>query len=274
MNRILKILTVIVLMALAPAAAYPQSASESYDTGLALMKKQDYAGAIASFRASMAINKSAANVKKCKAQIAKCQRLQKNSKAKAPVPAAPQKSLIIPHPMLTVAANPENELGVEIDVTPESNDWMASVNSNPGWIELSKSMDGKYLIVKVAPTDKTVVRHADITVVYDNLSRTIHVSQLGNEPELSASNLFTKFKKKGGQMLINVNCNSDTVYANNFNWIIEKAPEWCNAEGTSTNLVLNVEPIEKKDPFYKTGRTGDIILRSQNQECIIRIDQK
>jgi hypothetical protein len=38
--------------------------------------------------------------------------------------------------------------------------------------------------------------------------------------------------------------------------------------------VLKVEAIDKKDPFYKTGRTGDIILRSQDQECVIRVDQK
>ena len=273
MNRILKILTVIVLMALTPAFAFAQSASESYDNGLALMKKQDYNGAIASFKASMAINKSAANVKKCKAQIAKCQKLLKN-KGKTTTTAAPTKSLVIPHPMLSVPAKPENELGVQIDVTPESNDWTANVNGNVSWIELSKSMDGKYLVVKVEPTDKTIVRHADISVIYDKITRTVHVAQAGNEVELVPSTTFAKFRKKGGQMLINITCNSDTTYSNSFNWTIEKAPDWCNAEGTSTNLVLNVNPLEKKDPYYKTGRTGDIILRSQGKECVIRVDQK
>jgi hypothetical protein len=273
MIRIFRILTVVMLMTLTSAFAYAQSASESYDNGMALMKKQDYAGAIASFKASMAINKSAANVKKCKAQIAKCQKLQRN-KGRAAAPAAPQKSLVIPHPMLYVAANPENELGVQIDTTPESNDWNATINGNASWLELSKSMDGKYLVVKAEPTDKTIVRSADISVVYDKLTRTVHVAQAGKDVELVPSTLFIKFKKKGGQMLVNINCNSDTIYDNNYNWIIEKAPEWCNAEGTSTNLVLNVDPLVKKDPYYKTGRTGDIILRSQSQECIIRIDQK
>lgn len=273
MIKILRILTVVMLMILTPVFAFAQSATESYDNGLALMKKQDYAGAIASFKASMTINKSAANVKKCKAQIAKCQKLQKN-KGKVSSPAAPQKSLVIPQPMLFVAANPDNELGVQIDTTPESNDWNATVNGNASWLELSKSMDGKYLVVKVEPTDKTVVRTADISVVYDKLTRTVHVEQAGKEVELVPSTLFLKFKKKGGQMLVNINCNSDTIYANNFNWMIKKAPEWCNAESTSTNLVLNVDALEKKDPYYKTGRTGDIVLCSQNQECIIRVDQK
>ncbi len=273
MNRILRILTVVILMTLTPAFVYAQSASESYDNGMALMKKQDYSGAIASFKASMAINKSAANVKKCKAQIAKCQKLMKN-KGKASAPAVVEKKLNIPNPILSVPANPANDLGVQIEVFPESNDWTASVVGNVNWIELSKSMDGKYLVLKVSPTDKTIVRQAEVNVEYENLARKIQVNQAGKAVELVASELFTKFKKKGGQMLINVSCNSDTVYANNTNWTIEKAPEWCNAEGTSTNLVLKVDALDKKDPFYKTGRTGDIILRSQRQECVIRVDQK
>jgi hypothetical protein len=271
MNRIFRIVTIVMLMALTSACAYAQSASEYYIIGRTLMKKGDYSGAIDEFKKSMTVNKSAANVKKCKAQIAICKR---HINPKPVAPAAPQKSLVIPHPMLYVAANPENELGVQIDTTPESNDWNATINGNASWLELSKSMDGKYLVVKAEPTDKTIVRSADISVVYDKLTRTVHVAQAGKDVELVPSTLFIKFKKKGGQMLVNINCNSDTIYDNNYNWIIEKAPEWCNAEGTSTNLVLNVDPLVKKDPYYKTGRTGDIILRSQSQECIIRIDQK
>ena len=49
-------------------SSFAQSATESYNKGVTLMNKGDYQGAIASFKASMAINKSAANVKKCKAQ--------------------------------------------------------------------------------------------------------------------------------------------------------------------------------------------------------------
>jgi hypothetical protein len=196
------------------------------------------------------------------------------NKGKASAPAVVEKKLNIPNPILSVPANPTNDLGVQIEVFPESNDWTASLVGNVNWIELSKSMDGKYLVLKVSPTDKTIVRHAEVNVEYEKLERKIQVNQAGKAVELVASELFTKFKKKGGQMLINVSCNSDTVYANNSNWTIEKAPEWCNAEGTSTNLVLKVDALDKKDPFYKTGRTGDIILRSQKQECVIRVDQK
>ena len=275
MNRILKILTVILLMALTPAYTYAQSASESYENGLALIKKQDYAGAIACFKASMAINKSAANVKKCNTQISKCQKLMKNSKAKTPAAApVPEKKLTISTSKLSAPAKPESDYAIQIDSSPEDNGWTAIVEEGVKWVELSKSMDGKVLRLKISPSEKTLVRHASVAVSYGNIIKKVMITQTGKDVELVPNTLFTKFKKKGGQMLINISCNSDTVYANNYNWMIEKAPEWCNAEGTSTSLVLNIAPLEKNDPYYKTGRTGDIILRSQNKECIIRIDQK
>ena len=94
MNRILKILTVILMMALTPTYIYAQSASDAYNKGVALMNKGDYQGAIASFKASMAINKSAANVKKCNAQITKCNRLAKKKTTTVEAPKkAPQKTL-------------------------------------------------------------------------------------------------------------------------------------------------------------------------------------
>lgn len=273
-NRILRLLTVMMLMTLTPVGAFGQSAAESYDTGLALMKKQDYSGAIDNFKKSMAINKSAANVKKCKAQISKCQKLMKNKgKTSTPAP-APEKKLDLSAYNLPVPANPPSAYSIQVTASPESNDWTAIAEGSVTWVELSKAMDSKSLQLKVQPTNSTIVRRASIAVTYGNVIKKINVTQAGKAVELVPSSLFTKFRKKGGQMLINVTCNSDTTYSNNFNWYVEKAPEWCNAENTSTNLVLNVAPLEKKDPYFKTGRTGDIILRSQDQEVIIRVDQK
>ena len=272
-KKTLSILTVILVITLVPVCSYAQSASESFDNGMALMKKQDYNGAIASFKASMAINKSAANVKKCKAQISKCQKLMKN-KGKSAAPVAVEKKLTLSTYTLPVPANPESEFSVKVETLPESSDWTAAPEGNVSWVELSKSMDSRSLQLKVQPTDKTTIRNAMISVSYGTEVKKINVKQAGKAVELIPSSAFTKFKKKGGQLLINITCNSDTTYSNNYNWFIDKAPDWCNAEGTSTNLVLNVEPIDKKDPLYKTGRTGDIIIRSQDQECVIRIDQK
>lgn len=80
-KTISKLMMIIGLLCFTPMVTYAQSANESYNKGVALMNKGDYQEAIASFKASMAINKSAANVKKCKAQIAKCNRLAKKREA-------------------------------------------------------------------------------------------------------------------------------------------------------------------------------------------------
>ncbi len=277
MNRIFYILIFIVMMAFVPETMMAQSASESYNNGLALMKSKDYNGAIASFKASMAINKSAANVKKCKAQISKCQKLLKGNVNKAtstPVESMPSRSLKVISAILPIPANPTADIMTSIETIPESSDWTAEMEGSCPWIELIKSMDGKSLILKCKPTDKTVTRDAEINVKYEDLTRKIRVRQQGKDVLLTASELFNKFKKKGGQQLIGITCNSDTTYSNNTNWMIEKAPDWCNAENTSTDLVLKVAPLEKESPFYKTGRTGDVVIRSQDKELIIRVDQK
>jgi len=273
-NNFFAFLTAILLFALMPVNVFAQSASESYKTGLALMKKQDYEGAIASFNASKAINKSAANVKKCNAQIRKAQRLQRNTK-KAPVQIV-EKKLTVNVPKLVFSAIPNAMKAVTIEASPDANDWLASVDPKAAsWCTLSKSIDGKDLQVSCQPTNLTIPRNAHISVTYGDLQRTIDVKQVGKPVEFGASSRFEKFsKKKGGKVLIDITCTSDTTYENQNNWIIEKSPDWCTAEGTKTSLVLTASPITKKDPDYKSGRTGDVILRSQNEEMIIRIDQK
>ena len=58
MKTIFKLLMIIGLLGLIPNPSFAQSASDSYNKGVALMNKGDYQGAIASFKASMAINNS------------------------------------------------------------------------------------------------------------------------------------------------------------------------------------------------------------------------
>ena len=147
-KTISKLMMIIGLLCFAPIASYAQSASESYNKGVALMNKGDYQEAIASFKASMAINKSAANVKKCKAQIAKCNRLSKKKKSGGDgdkKETAPQKQLTLSAYTLAFDAGEETKY-VGIETMPESSDWMANVASeHESWCKLGKSMDGKNL---------------------------------------------------------------------------------------------------------------------------------
>jgi tetratricopeptide (TPR) repeat protein len=270
---------IIGLLCFAPIVSYAQSASESYNNGVALMNKGDYQEAIASFKASMAINKSAANVKKCKAQIAKCNRLAKKKKSAGDgekKEAAPQKQLTLSAYTLTFDAGEETKY-VGIETLPESSDWMANVASeHESWCKLGKSMDGKNLQVTCLASSSTLSRQTGITVIYDQVTRFIKLTQKGNKPRIDATKADVKIKKrKGGTQKVGISCNSDTLYADNKNWELTKTPEWCEVTATSGNeITIKADAMAKNDPDFKSGRTGYIRIESQNEEFIIRVDQK
>jgi len=189
-KTISKLMMIIGLLCFAPIVSYAQSASESYNNGVALMNKGDYQEAIASFKASMAINKSAANVKKCKAQIAKCNRLAKKKKSGGDgekKEAAPQKQLTLSAYTLAFDAGEETK-HVGIETLPESSDWMANVASeHESWCKLGKSMDGKNLQVTCLASSSTLSRQTGITVIYDQVTRFIKLTQKGNKPRIDAN---------------------------------------------------------------------------------------
>ena len=267
------------LLCLIPTAGYAQSASESYNKGVALMNKGDYQGAIASFRASMAINKSAANVKKCNAQITKCNRLAKKKKSSnddSQQKAVPSKTLTLSTYTLMFDASEDTKL-VGVETLPESNDWTANVASeHESWCKLTKTMDSKNLQVNCLATSSTLSRTTGITVIYDQVTRFIKLTQKGIKPKIDVTKSDVKInKRRGGTQKVGVSCNSDTLYSDNKNWILTKTPEWCEVTASSGNeITIKAEAMAKTDPEFKSGRTGYIRIESQNEEFIIRVDQK
>ena len=278
-KTISKLMMIIGLLYFTPIVSYAQSASESYNKGVTLMNKGDYQEAIASFKASMAINKSAANVKKCKAQIAKCNRLAKKKKSSSDDEqknTAPSKQLTLSAYSLAFDANEETKY-VGIETMPESSDWIANVASeHESWCKLGKSMDGKNLQVTCLATSSTLSRQTGITVIYDQVTRFIKLFQKGKKPHIDATKADVKInKRKGGTQKIGINCNSDTLYSDNKNWELTKFPEWCDVTVTSGNeITIKADPMDKNDPEFKSGRFGYIRIESQNEEFIIRVDQK
>lgn len=277
MNKLLtKLFLALSLLCMGPLAGYAQSASDSYNKGVALMNKGDYQGAIASFKASMAINKSASNVKKCKAQINKCNRLAKQ-KDGGETAAPKTKVLNTSASALDFNAETETMKVVGIETQPESNDWLATVPKDAeDWCKLAKSMDGKELQVTCYPSESTILRKTIINVTYLQLSRQIEVVQRGIKVNFYAETPFVSLsKRKGGQKQVSITCNSDTLYENKMNWTVVKSPEWCQIQVPNKDLmIIKADKVAKESPDFKNGRTGDIIMRSQGQEFVIRIDQK
>ena len=277
-HRFHRLIMILGLLCFAPIASYAQSASESYNKGVSLMNKGDYQEAIASFKASMAINKSAANVKKCKAQIAKCNRLAKKKKSggEEEKTTAPSKQLTLSAYSLAFDAGEDTKY-VGIETMPESSDWMANVASeHESWCKLGKSMDGKNLQVTCLASNSTLSRQTGITVIYDQVTRFIKLTQKGKKPHIDATKADVKInKRKGGTQKVGISCNSDTLYADNKNWELTKTPDWCEVTATSGNeITIKADALTKNDPEFKSGRTGYIRIESQNEEFIIRVDQK
>ena len=262
------------MLLIIPFVSFAQSASDSYNKGIALMNKAAYTEAIACFRASMAINKSAANVKKCRTQINKCQRLQKRSAASVK-PVVEMARLDVNKTLMTFPADREQTIAAKVESAPANVDWTAVLSANASWCRLTKSMDGSELHVTCSPSNSTIQRTASVNIIFGELTHTINIVQKGKAVHLDTDSKFVSFtKRKGGSKVIIVNCESDTLYAANKNWIIEERPSWCTLEENQYTLKVTVNKLTKKDADYKTGRTGDIVLRSQNKKCTIRVDQK
>lgn len=276
-KTLIRLVMLIGFLVVTPCAGFAQSASESYNEGIALMNKGDYNGAIAKFKASMVINKSAANKKKCNAQIAKCNRLKKSGRGVEEAHKVSSKVLTLATHGLDFEYSEENLKLVGVETTPESDDWTATLDpeNSKEWIGLAKTMDGKNLQVNCLPFNNTIARFAKIHVIYGDKREIINVRQKGKEVVLEANPFVTLSKKRGGKQAIVINCNSDTVYSDKRNWELTKTPDWCTVLPTGDKqIVVEAEKLTKSDAEYKTGRTGDIIIRSQNKEIIIRVDQK
>ena len=275
-RTIIRLFIIVGLLSFAPCVSFAQSASDSYNQGVALMNKGDYSGAIASFKASMVINKSAANKKKCNSMIARCNRLARAGRNNTESPKPATKSLELSTHNLEYEYNEDNIKVVMITTRPESDDWTATVDDSvKEWCRLSKSMDGKELNVSCLPFNNTIARSTNINVIYGDRRDNVKVVQKGKEVVLETNPFVNINKRKGGQQVIVINCNSDTVYADKRNWELVRTPVWCEVmPAGDKQLTVKADKLNKTDAEFKTGRTGDIVIRSQNKEIIIRVDQK
>jgi len=110
--------------------------------------------------------------------------------------------------------------------------------------------------------------------------------------------------KKNGleQVVVKLICKSDTIYNDGYNnnWTVTSMPKWCNRSVTKRKLAKGFkklknkitgnttkeagEPVEEDEFVFeipaitdskllKTGRIDKIVLRSQDQQCVISISQ-
>ena len=142
----------------------------------------------------------------------------------------------------------------------------------------------------------------DFTIDSYNIKNNITVVKRGEEKNA----IITVSKEKGvEQIVVTLECTSDTTYANGKNWTVMSHPDWVvikdkkevyerlsarkvfktinntlNGEKNGAmyvnpekdELVFEVKPVRKAKEI-QSGRIDDIVLRSQDQICTIKISQ-
>ncbi len=280
------------MLALAPAVgASAQGAAQKYDEGVALYNKGNYQEAIKALNESMILNKSAANKSKCNAMIKKCRAAMKTQK---PAKTQSRQADLAISLRTNLVEFDGSEASAEVVAVTASGGWDMKLERETDnlWCTLEKSDDHSSLVIKAKQSNQTMAREANIIVFStkdENQSKQIKVVQSrGKKPQLRVEPAEPEMiDRKGGEVLLRVNCVSDTLYADGKNWTVKKLPEWANVISTKqvSSGVLNlrkereeVKPNElslqlEPNPT-KQDRVDYVILSSQDTELRIKLTQQ
>lgn len=294
MKKLLLIITAL-LMSLAPVTdVYAQSGDSKYAEGMTQYKKGNMQTAIRLFNESKILDPSAANKKRCNTMIARC-RKPKTSKKKQEA-ARVELSLNRNHLEFegkTTGAN-------VITVTSEDG-WTAALEDEKDatWCILEPTEDMKSLIVKTEPSHLTVPREAKIKITDaedDKVEKTVTVRQGGGKSPLlyAEPEEVDKIDADGEEMVVKMDCVSDTLYSDGKKWRVKSSPDWVvfmpdkQKEATGLRKVFKSkkdkdkrEPLEPNELSVRVApnkakgeRTGYIVVESQSTEVHIKLKQK
>lgn len=206
----------------------------------------------------------------------------------------------------------DTEGSLNIAVTAHSLDWQLNIpkgiSGEENFVKANRSNDAKSIDIFVDPNPTTIKRKQTINVSLGSLKENIEVVQSGKPVRLSASESLIEIGLKGGKKSLQIYTNSDSTIAsnNNLTWYIESKPGWveitsevqkkkgflnkaissignmvsntsvdANAADTKTSDVKVIaKKVEKSDPAYLRGRTGEIVIVSQDKKIRIMVQQK
>lgn len=300
MKRLLTILSMMLCFSMVVLESHAQSASESYNTGLAQMKKKQYAAAIKSFEASKIIDSSKANINKCNKQIKICQTNMKKAKGgDAPAKSAPVSLAInLEKESLEFKGDEMTQQDIKVEATES---WTTSLlrMEDGFWCSAEKVNGGETLRITCKASDRTIDRSTTVTVKTAHDIKSVQVSQKrGAAVELGTDKTKLKaFSKKGGEEVLNIYSNSDTTYVDHYNWEIVEKPTWVKRLGTKAaetsaidkfknifvkktdttlreRLHVNELSIKIEPNLSGKAREGNIVIRSQEAQLVILVKQK
>ena len=276
--------------------------------------KQSYALAIKKFKAAKALYATEAKKQLCDDQIKLCKpnpspTPKPRQRVVTPEP-APEPVLAVSKNRVEFEGDKAGSLN--ISVTAPSLDWQLNIPQGivgeENFVKANRSNDAKSIDIVVDPNPTTINRQQTINVSLDSKKETITVVQSGKSVRLSSSDNLIEVGLKGGKKSMEIYTNSDSTIAsnNNLTWYVESKPTWgeitsevqkkkgflnkalnsinnivsstavdADAADTKTSDVkLIIQNVEKNDPAYLSGRSGEIVIASQDKKIKIMVQQK
>ena len=201
---------------------------------------------------------------------------------------------------------------LNIAVTAPSLDWQLNIPTGiageENFVKANRSNDAKSVDVLVDPNPTTINRQQTINVSLGSQKETITVVQSGKSVRLSSSENLIEVGLKGGKKSLEIYTNSDSTITsnNNLTWYIESKPGWVEltsevqkkkgflnkalnsinsivsstsvdagaADTKTSDVKVIIQKVEKSDPAYLSGRSGEIVIASQDKKIRIMVQQK
>ena len=336
-KKIYRLLLLVFLLVALPETAVAQF-KQIYNDGVSLLKKGKCNEAKAKFVTAKKINPTKAA--DCDAMIARCNEClnagnknsnessrRRNNSNKSKTYEYSGRYLEMAPLYLFFEGQPSKPQAVSVNAN--TTNWTCNVEDEEAkeWCKLEKinNNDGQQWIqVTCTTSERTLPRKTRIAVNNAGMIDHISVSQsAGTRAELIIDS-YTKgdkdtyltrselknpvivvSKKKGQeQIVVNVECKSDTIYKDGYNnnWTVTSMPDWCVRKNKkvlyergnnlkkigkklgigkkneplydveSDELVFEVKPVTSTK-LLQSGRIDKIVLRSQDQQCVIEVSQ-
>lgn len=201
---------------------------------------------------------------------------------------------------------------LNIAVTAPSLDWQLNIPTGiageENFVKANRSNDAKSVDILVDPNPTTINRQQTINVSLGSQKETITVVQSGKTVRLSSSENLIEVGLKGGKKSLEIYTNSDSTITsnNNLTWYIESKPGWVEltsevqkkkgflnkalnsinsivsstsvdagaADTKTSDVKVIINKVEKSDPAYLSGRSGEIVIASQDKKIRIMVQQK
>ncbi len=294
MKKLLIFLTML-LMSLTPATeAFAQNANDKYTEGMTYYNEGNMQAAIKAFKASMILDKSSANKKRCNAMIRRC---SPSKKKKAKVV---EKTVELSLNRNTLEFDGKSP-GANVITVTSDNDWKAVLENkkDASWCILEQSEDKKNLVVRTEPSHLTVARKAVIKIKDakdSNLTKSVTVHQSSGKAPLIYVDPeeVDRINKEGDEVLIKIDCVTDTVYSDGKKWRLKSSPDWVSFPPDKQKELKGIKKIiaskkdkSKREPLEanelsveiapnnsKDERTGYIVLECQDVEIHVKLKQR